>query len=65
MILMECRNCGTMIENPKVMNYINERCNVCELRHKEMANLAIDTYLDQKAEEQYDVQQLKTNTPAR
>ena len=65
MILMQCLFCGTMVENPKVMNYMTERCTPCELSHREMASRAIDTYLDQKAEEQYDAQQLKTDTPAR
>lgn len=46
MIIMECRTCGTTVENPRVMNYILEMCNPCGLRHKEQANRAIDTYLD-------------------
>jgi len=46
MILMECRSCGVTVENPKTMNYMTERCTPCELRHRELANLAIDTYLD-------------------
>ena len=64
MILMQCLSCGTMVENPKVMNYMTEKCTPCELRHRDMANKAIDTYLDQQAEEKRDVQ-LKTYTPAR
>jgi acetyl-CoA carboxylase beta subunit len=61
MILMECRTCGVMVQNPKTLNYMSERCTPCELRQREQANRAIDTYLDQQAEEKRDAQ-LKTDT---
>jgi hypothetical protein len=61
MILMECRTCGVMVKNPRTMNYMTERCTPCELRHRELADLAIDTYLDQQAEEKLDAK-LKTDS---
>ena len=61
MILMECRSCGVMVQNPKTINYMAERCTPCEMKYRELANRAIDTYLDQQAEEKRDAQ-LKTET---
>jgi hypothetical protein len=52
MIIMECRSCGATVENPKTMNYMTERCTPCELRHRELANRAIDTYLDSIREQE-------------
>jgi hypothetical protein len=50
-----------MVKNPKTVNYMTEKCTPCELRHRELANLAIDTYLEQQAEEKLDAQ-LKTDS---
>ena len=38
------------------MNYMLEMCDPCELRHNELANRAIDTFLHEKAEAQLDAQ---------
>lgn len=64
MILMECRTCGVLVQNPKTLNYMAERCTPCELRQRELANLAIDTYLQEKAEAELDAQ-LKNDSPTR
>jgi hypothetical protein len=64
MILMECRSCGVMVQNPKTINYMSERCMPCEIKYRELANFAIDTYLDEKAEEELNVKP-KTDSPAR
>lgn len=64
MILMECRSCGVLVQNPKTLNYMAERCTPCELKFRELANLAIDTYLQEKAEAELDAQ-LKNDSPTR
>jgi acetyl-CoA carboxylase beta subunit len=64
MILMECRSCGVMVQNPKTLNYMAERCTPCEMKFRELANRAIDTYLDEKAEAELNAQS-KTDSPAR
>ena len=64
MILMECRSCGVMVQNPKTVNYMAERCTPCEMKFRELANRAIDTYLDEKAEAELNAKS-KTDSPAR
>lgn len=64
MILMECRSCGVMVQNPKTLNYMAERCTPCEMKFRELANRAIDTYLDEKAEAELNAKS-KTDSPAR
>jgi hypothetical protein len=51
MILMQCLGCGTMVKNPKTINYMYEKCNVCYAKQKEQEELAIDTYLHGQAEQ--------------
>jgi hypothetical protein len=53
-----------MVQNPKTVNYMAERCTPCEMKFRELANRAIDTYLDEKAEAERDAQ-LKTDTSIR
>jgi hypothetical protein len=55
-VLMECVTCKVTVVNPRIMNYMLEMCDPCELRHNEMANRAIDTHLHEKAEAQRDAQ---------
>ena len=49
-ILMQCLGCGTVVKNPKVMNYMYEKCDVCADKQRELEEKAIDTYLHQEAE---------------
>lgn len=49
-ILMQCLRCGTVVTNPKVMNYMYEMCDICTEEQKDKENKAIDTYLHQEAE---------------
>jgi hypothetical protein len=51
MILMQCLGCGTMVKNPKTINYMYEKCDVCYTKQKEQEELAIDTYLHGQAEQ--------------
>jgi hypothetical protein len=46
------------------MNYMLEMCDTCTLRHNEQANLAIKTYLHEKAEAERDAK-LKSDSPTR
>jgi hypothetical protein len=54
MILMQCLGCAVMVKNPRTMNYMYEKCNVCLESQLEQENRAIDTYLDQEAEKELD-----------
>jgi hypothetical protein len=53
-VLMQCLGCGTTVTNPRVMNYMYEKCNPCALRQKEQEELAIDTFLHAQAERELD-----------
>jgi hypothetical protein len=53
-VLMQCLGCGTVVTNPKTMNYMYEKCDVCYYKHKEQEELAIDTYLHGLAEQKRD-----------
>ena len=63
-VLMECVKCKFVVENPKIINYMLEMCDTCTLRHNELANQAIDTYLHEKAEAKLDAQ-FKSHSPTR
>jgi len=54
--LMQCLGCGTMVRDPRTMNYMYEKCDMCLKTHKEQEEKAIDMYLDQRA-----VQELENN----
>lgn len=49
-IIMQCLRCGTVVTNPKVINYMYEKCDVCTEEQREQENKAIDTFLHQEAE---------------
>jgi hypothetical protein len=49
-VIMQCLGCGTTVTNPRVMNYMYEKCNPCTDKHKEMEERAIDTFLHAEAE---------------
>lgn len=53
-ILMQCLGCGTVVKNPKVMNYMYEKCDICTAKQQDMEEKAIDTYLHQEAEKKKD-----------
>jgi len=53
-ILMQCLGCGTVVTNPKVMNYMYEKCDYCTDKQKEMEEKAIDSFLHQEAEKKRD-----------
>lgn len=63
-VLMECVKCSFVVENPSIMNYMLEMCDTCTLRHNEQANLAIKTFLHEKAEAERDAK-LKSDSPTR
>jgi hypothetical protein len=50
MILIQCLGCGGMVENPRTMNYMYEKCDVCLKSQKIQEERAIDTYLHGEAE---------------
>ena len=49
-VLMQCLGCGTLVKNPKVMNYMYEKCDYCTAQQKELEDKAVDTFLHQEAE---------------
>jgi hypothetical protein len=53
-VLMQCLGCNTTVTNPRIMNYMYEKCNPCALRQKEQEELAIDTFLHAEAERKLD-----------
>ena len=63
---MECLKCHGIVVNPRVMNLMTERCTPCEIKYREQAEFAIDTYLHNLAEaEEQNAECLKTDTPSR
>jgi len=50
MILIQCLGCGSMVQNPRTMNYMYEKCDVCLKSQKIQEERAIDTYLHGEAE---------------
>ena len=54
MIQMQCLGCGAMVINPKVFNYMYEKCTPCALRQKETEEKAIDSFLHAEAERKLD-----------
>jgi hypothetical protein len=47
---MQCLGCGTVVINPRVINYMYEKCMPCALRQKEQEEKAIDSFLHAEAE---------------
>jgi hypothetical protein len=43
-----------MVKDPRTMNYMYEKCDMCLKSHKEQEEKAIDMYLDQRAEQELD-----------
>jgi molybdopterin-guanine dinucleotide biosynthesis protein A len=50
MIIMQCLGCDTVVVNPRVFNYMYEKCSPCVLKQKEQEEKAIDTFLHAEAE---------------
>jgi hypothetical protein len=53
-IEMQCLGCGTVVTNPRVFNYMYEKCTPCALRQKEQEEKAIDSFLHAEAERKLD-----------
>lgn len=53
-VLMQCLGCDTTVTNPRIMNYMYEKCNACVLKQKEQEERAIDTFLHAEAERKLD-----------
>ena len=51
-VLMQCLGCGVMVKNPRAMNYMYEKCNVCLKAQMEKEEKAIDSYLSGQAEKE-------------
>ena len=49
-IVMQCLGCGTVVNNPRIMNYMYEKCDYCAEKQREMEEKAIDTFLHAEAE---------------
>jgi len=49
-VLMQCLGCGTVVTNPRTMNYMFEKCDPCTDKQREMEERAIDTFLHAEAE---------------
>jgi len=49
-ILMQCLGCGTVVTNPRTMNYMYEKCDFCVDKQREIEERAIDSYLHAEAE---------------
>lgn len=49
-IVMQCLGCGTTVTNPKVLNYMYEKCDYCTEKQKDIEEKAIDTFLHAEAE---------------
>jgi hypothetical protein len=49
---MQCLGCGTVVVNPKIINFMYEKCNYCTQVQREQEERAIDTYLHQQAEKE-------------
>ena len=52
---MQCLGCGTVVINPRVFNYMYEKCTPCALRQKEQEEKAIDSFLHAEAERKLDI----------
>jgi len=66
-IMMQCLSCGTMVINPRILNYMYEKCTPCAEKQKEQEEFAIDTFLQAQAEKELEhhASQVKSNTPQR
>lgn len=53
-ILMQCLGCGTVVTNPRIMNMMYEKCDICADKQREQENLAIDSFLHAEAERKLD-----------
>ena len=50
-ILMSCLDCNTTVKNPRIFNYMYEKCTPCAIRQKEQEDKALSffTNADKKA----------------
>lgn len=49
-VLMQCLGCGTVVKNPRIMNMMYEKCDICTEKQRDQEEKAIDTFLHQEAE---------------
>ena len=66
-IIMQCLGCGTVVTNPRVFNYMYEKCTPCALRQKDNEEKAIDSFLQAEAERklEQDAKQYAEYSPTR
>ena len=66
-ITMQCLGCGTIVINPRLLNYMFEKCTPCAEIQREQEEFAIDTFLQAQAEKELEQHgtQLQQDTPKR
>jgi hypothetical protein len=47
--MMQCLGCGAVVKNPRTVQYMYEKCDVCLKSQLEQEERAIDTYLHEQA----------------
>jgi hypothetical protein len=47
--MMQCLGCGAVVKNPRTVQYMYEKCDVCLKSQLEQEERAIDTYLHERA----------------
>lgn len=47
--MMQCLGCGTVVKNPRTVQYMYEKCDVCLKSQLEQEERAVDTYLHERA----------------
>lgn len=47
--MMQCLGCGTVVKNPRTVQYMYEKCDVCLKSQLQQEERAIDTYLHERA----------------
>jgi hypothetical protein len=50
--MMQCLGCGIVVKNPRTVQYMYEKCDVCLKSQLEQEERAIDTYLHDRAEKE-------------
>ena len=49
-MIMKCSGCNTMVIDPRLINYMYEKCTVCTQKQKEQEEYAIDVFIQAQAE---------------
>jgi hypothetical protein len=47
--MMQCLGCGIVVKNPRTVQYMYEKCDVCLKSQLEQEERAMDTYLHERA----------------